>query len=249
MAAHQARPAPKESVPDGIIAALSERIFKGQIAPGERLPPERELAKQFGTNRTSLREALRALEAQGLVRARQGDGVRVQDFRRHGDISLLPQYFTATGPAEKLEIIMEMMRIRAVLMPEITTYCIERGKEHHRQELRRLHQELAAADKRQDVVAMAEVELSLYRTIVEAGGSLTYLWVFNSLERVVRGFIRAQPQMWIVIPGYVDMWNTIVEHVATRNLPGALEAFQRLLDITKQQVMELFTMLREAAGG
>jgi GntR family transcriptional repressor for pyruvate dehydrogenase complex len=46
---------------------LREAILSGRFAPGERLPTERELAVQFGVSRTSVREALRALEAQGFV--------------------------------------------------------------------------------------------------------------------------------------------------------------------------------------
>jgi DNA-binding FadR family transcriptional regulator len=46
---------------------LRQAILAGRFAPGERLPTERELAMQFGVSRTSVREALRALEAQGFV--------------------------------------------------------------------------------------------------------------------------------------------------------------------------------------
>src|SRR5688572_26967443 len=229
----------RSSVPDAIMETLRGRIFRGEIQPGQRLPPERELAKQFGTNRTSLREALRALEAQGLVRARQGDGVRVQDFRRHGDISLLPEYFAVVGPGEKLSIITELMHLRALLVPEVTSLCVEHGSEEQFRELQRLHQELAAADKRQDVAALAQVELGLYRVMVEAGGSLTYVWVFNTLEKVVRGFLQAQPQMFIVIPGYVDMWGAIVEAVVARKKDQALANFKKLLDTIEKQVMQL----------
>lgn len=46
---------------------LREAILAGELPPGEPLPPERELADSFGVSRTSIREALRALQAQGLI--------------------------------------------------------------------------------------------------------------------------------------------------------------------------------------
>ena len=44
------------------------------LHPGSKLPPERELAKQFGVNRASIRQALKALDVMGIVHQRVGDG-------------------------------------------------------------------------------------------------------------------------------------------------------------------------------
>jgi GntR family transcriptional repressor for pyruvate dehydrogenase complex len=55
-----------------ILFRLEEAIAAGELGAGDRLPPERELATRFGVSRTSVREALRVLEALGLVRVRRG---------------------------------------------------------------------------------------------------------------------------------------------------------------------------------
>jgi DNA-binding FadR family transcriptional regulator len=55
-----------------VIAQLREAIFKGQYKPGDRLPTEREMARQFGVSRVTVRDALRALEAAGLIQVRVG---------------------------------------------------------------------------------------------------------------------------------------------------------------------------------
>src|ERR1051325_8124988 len=60
------------------IAALIEQ---GEYGPGERLPPERDLAKQLGVSRPSVREALIALEVEGYVEVRVGSGVYVAGGR------------------------------------------------------------------------------------------------------------------------------------------------------------------------
>ncbi|MDB5769227.1 MAG: uxuR [Collimonas fungivorans] len=56
---------------------LRDMIDRGEYGPGDNLPPERELAKQFGVSRTSVREALIALEVIGVVSVRVGNGVMV----------------------------------------------------------------------------------------------------------------------------------------------------------------------------
>jgi GntR family transcriptional regulator, transcriptional repressor for pyruvate dehydrogenase complex len=55
-----------------VAAAISERIVSRSLREGERLPPETELARQFGVNRSTIREALRELESGGLVKRRPG---------------------------------------------------------------------------------------------------------------------------------------------------------------------------------
>ena len=55
-----------------VAAAIGERILSRTLREGERLPPETELARQFGVNRSTVREALRELESGGLVKRRPG---------------------------------------------------------------------------------------------------------------------------------------------------------------------------------
>src|SRR5258706_9258850 len=57
---------------DHIVGQIRDAIASGGITPGERLPSERDLGVAFGVSRTTLREALRALEAQGVLEIRTG---------------------------------------------------------------------------------------------------------------------------------------------------------------------------------
>jgi GntR family transcriptional regulator, hexuronate regulon transcriptional repressor len=58
-----------------IVTAISGAIREGRYAAGERLPGERELAKEFGVGRSAIREAMVALEVHGLVEAKHGAGL------------------------------------------------------------------------------------------------------------------------------------------------------------------------------
>ena len=61
-----------------IARTIAAAIEDGRYAPGDRLPSERELADDFGVSRPTIRDAMIALEFQGLVEARQGSGVYVK---------------------------------------------------------------------------------------------------------------------------------------------------------------------------
>src|SRR5512145_1331124 len=60
-----------------IAEGLLARIESGELTPGDRLPPERELSETLGVTRMTLRQALRVLETQGLLVRRQGVGTYI----------------------------------------------------------------------------------------------------------------------------------------------------------------------------
>src|SRR5689334_24776590 len=58
-----------------IVAQIERAIYEGRLACRDKLPPERQLVREFGASRVAVREALRALEHRGLVEVRQGSAV------------------------------------------------------------------------------------------------------------------------------------------------------------------------------
>ncbi|ADV82356.1 FadR/GntR family transcriptional regulator [Terriglobus saanensis] len=71
------RPVQKNSISDEIVQQIMKQISSGSLRPGQRLPSERELCKQFNAGRSSLREALRCLSIMGVLTARVGEGTSV----------------------------------------------------------------------------------------------------------------------------------------------------------------------------
>ena len=66
------RPAQTARALDSVVQQVEAKVVSGELAPGDRLPPERQLQEMFGISRNTLREALRALEQKGLVEIRPG---------------------------------------------------------------------------------------------------------------------------------------------------------------------------------
>lgn len=73
------RPATRRKLSEEILGQFRGLLRQGRLGPGDRLPPERELARIFGVSRNSVREAMRALEEQGVLVSRRGDGTYVTD--------------------------------------------------------------------------------------------------------------------------------------------------------------------------
>ena len=91
-------PEPKELVPlerpghlsDAVVRVLEARIRSRQLAPGEKLPTERELGETLGVSRTVVREALARLKADGYIQTRQGSGVYVSEWPGQASFRVRP---------------------------------------------------------------------------------------------------------------------------------------------------------------
>src|SRR4030066_1843728 len=90
-----------------IVAQIENRILVGELNPGDKLPPEHELARQFGVSRTAVREAMKALSLKGLIIIHPGRGTFVTDstsaaFRK--SIHLLLKFGNVHGIQDLMEI-------------------------------------------------------------------------------------------------------------------------------------------------
>lgn len=102
------KPLPRaETAVDGCERVLRQKILQGEIKPGERLPPERQMADAFGVNRVTLRGALGRLVAARLLRVRQGRGYEVLDFQRSGGPGLLSSLLQLAAEQDALAPVVE----------------------------------------------------------------------------------------------------------------------------------------------
>ncbi|MDF1563167.1 MAG: GntR family transcriptional regulator [Deltaproteobacteria bacterium] len=229
----------KKKFPDEIIEHLQRKILSGTIPVGERLPPERELAAELGTNRNTLREALRALEAQGLVKARQGDGVRVLDFRKTGELNLIAPFFLAAEGEDRARLLADMLRIRRLVAREAVVLAARRATPGEVVRIEKLLAEMLEAAEREDRVQVPRLELALYRAITEASHSVGGLWLFNSLEKVTLSLLDAYPGLWITPPSFADGWRAVVQAIADEDPDTAGEWVSKKLEQTDRMILKL----------
>ncbi len=93
---------------------IQRLIVDGALKPGDKLPPERELAERLGVSRGSVRDAIRTLELVGLVVPRQGEGTVVADLS--SEALAVP---IASVLLRKRELIAELLDIRKMLEPAL----------------------------------------------------------------------------------------------------------------------------------
>ncbi|MBI4272064.1 MAG: FadR family transcriptional regulator [Candidatus Rokubacteria bacterium] len=121
-----------------IVRQVKQMITEGRLKSGDQLPPERDLAEKFRVSRTSVREALRALESLGLLEIRPGEGTFVREVSVEALIEPL-----ALLMASQREAIGELFEARRLIEPSIAGLAATRATPEEIQEMERILDEQA----------------------------------------------------------------------------------------------------------
>lgn len=114
-------PLKKSRLYEEIVRQLQELIRNGTLKPGDKLPPERELAQELNVSRTAIREALRSLESMGFIESRVGNGTFIRQITLN---NIMEPY--AEIIAQDRKLIMELIDVRLLLEVEIARLAAER---------------------------------------------------------------------------------------------------------------------------
>jgi GntR family transcriptional regulator, transcriptional repressor for pyruvate dehydrogenase complex len=116
-----------------IVRQVKQLIAEGKLKSGDRLPPERDLALKFMVSRTSVREALRALQSRGLIEIRAGEGAFVRDISVETLIEPL-----ALVILPHREAVGELFEARRLLEPAIAALAARRATDEELAEMERI---------------------------------------------------------------------------------------------------------------
>ena len=200
------------------IAALIE---KGEYGAGARLPPERDLAKQLGVSRPSVREALIALEVEGYVEVRVGSGVYVTGRRPEGDAALPAD----SGP-------FELIRARWIIEAECAALAAKNATRAQMRSMEEALDEMAAQRDRGTMPLASDRQFHL--RIAEASGNSALALVVKTLwdQRTGPLFLRLEhhfdtPALWSVA---LREHRDNVAAIARRDAGAARAAMRRHMD-------------------
>jgi GntR family transcriptional regulator, transcriptional repressor for pyruvate dehydrogenase complex len=176
MSAGGIEPVRRLKVSDSVAAQLEQLILRGDFKPGEKLPPERVLSEQFGVGRSSMREALRLVEANGLVRTTHGVGVFVADStaKPAGSLSelLMLEEFT----------VQDLFEVRLALERDATTLAARRATVADVAELQRIIAE--ASDPQLTDDGFVKLDADLHRAIVRITQNGLLLRIMDSIQQL-----------------------------------------------------------------
>jgi len=166
------RPLNKTKLYEEIVEQLKNRIINKDLAPGEKLPPERALAEMLNVNRSTVRSALSKLESMDLVEIRHGEGVYVKDYLESGSLELVKDLLFKNRVLN-INVFKNLMDLRQLLVPEMA-YCAAQNRSE--QDLDRLKQVAAETGEEH----LDERDMRLHHLIARASGNVLYVLLLNA---------------------------------------------------------------------
>ncbi|RUO26603.1 pyruvate dehydrogenase complex transcriptional repressor PdhR [Aliidiomarina minuta] len=166
---------------DIIMSQMEGLIVDGTWAAGERLPSERELAKQFDVSRPSLREAIQKLEAKGLVSRRQGGGTFVSGAL-HQQVTDPLYELLATHPESQFDL----LEFRHALEGVSAFYAALRGNDADHARIQQAFNEASeAAETDKDTKNQAAALMNFYVAVTEASHNVVLLHLVRGMQELL----------------------------------------------------------------
>ncbi len=162
-----------------IASQLIRMMREGEIKPGDLLPPERELASMLGVSRVSVRDAIRYLEAKGIVQVRQGEGTRVRAL----DAATLVKPLETLLEVRK-ELVRHLFDLRRMIEPEFAAEAARRATPEHLKALEEIIERQRARTERGEFPI--EEDEAFHHTVVRATGNPMALEVSALLAEYLR---------------------------------------------------------------
>ncbi|WP_214406820.1 FadR/GntR family transcriptional regulator [Pseudonocardia lacus] len=197
------------AVTDEAILKIKAMILSGELGPGDRLPPEKELSEALGLSRSSLREAVKALAIIRILDVRRGDGTYVTSLTP----SLLLDAMSFVVDIHRDDSVLELFEVRRILEPAAVALATPRLGAADIARLRELVAQVDDTTAADDLVAN---DMVFHRYIAERAGNA---YLTSLLDTLSSSTVRARVWRGLTEQGAVA--RTLTEH---RAIVDALEA-------------------------
>jgi len=163
------------AVTDEAILKIKNMIIDGRLRPGDRLPPEKELSESLGLSRSSLREAVKALEIIRVLDVRRGDGTFVTSL----EPALLLEAMSFVVDLHEDASVLELFAVRRILEPAAAAMATGRASAD---DIARISGLVDAVAKDAAIEAFVEHDLEFHHAIAELAGNGYLMGLLDGLS-------------------------------------------------------------------
>lgn len=221
------------SVAEEIVNRILEMVEDGTLTPGEALPTEKEFTEMFGVGRSSVREALRALQSVGLVEKRQGNGTYLTAAA--GKSSAL---FNVQKILERYTLV-ELSEARKILEEQITALSAKNATRENIQTMRRENARLAALMESGSPEEIIACDQAVHRAIADGAHNE---FLTEMLEMLAEIYMEANISVLTrdKTESAVAFHNKIIDFIEAGDLKNARRTMTEHLVDVHNRIIELY---------
>ncbi|MCJ7688760.1 MAG: FadR family transcriptional regulator [Clostridiaceae bacterium] len=217
-----------------VILQIKDMIDKGILKKGDKLPSERALVEQLQISRTSIREALRALEVIGLIDCRQGEGNYIKESFQDNLFEPLSIMFMLEESNQD-----EIWELRKMMEVEASGLAAKRITDDKLQELKEIFQRFMNSV---DEDVTAEIDKEFHYKIAECSGNILVFNILKTVSTLVDHFIVDARKLILVQEKnkkiLFDQHKNVYLAIEKRNSAAARQAMREHLDFAKLYIEE-----------
>lgn len=209
---------------DQIIDQLLSMLANGKLKPGDKLPPEPDLMKQFGVGRSSLREAIAALSLVGLLEVRPGHGTTVS--LSGGEFLTKPlRWGMLMNWKDKLH---ELVEARMIIEHAMVGMAAERATKEEIAEIKHHHNQLKAA-KRLGKKAV-QADLAFHAALAKASHNSVLARFLAELRQPMRSMMEQKASVFMDYDRVSEQHEVIMEAIEAHNTEKTQSALKKHLE-------------------
>lgn len=190
------------AVTDEAITKIKAMLISGELKAGDRVPPEKELSERLGLSRSSLREAVKALELARVLDVRRGDGTYVTSL----EPAILMETMSFVVDLHQEGAAAELLEVRRILEPGSASLAARRITPDAAAELRAC---VAAVEEDSSVEDLISHDLAFHALVARASGNA---YLHGLLEGLAAGTLRGH--IWSGLMQDKAVSATLAEHAA-----------------------------------
>lgn len=226
-------PIKNTKVYEQVIIQIKDMIAKGILRKGDKLPSERELVDKLGVSRTSIREALRALEIIGLVESRQGEGNFIRDNFENSLFEPLSVMFMLQKSST-----LEIHQVRVMIETETASLA---AKNINDKDIEVLQGFIDKLKNSKDELERSISDKNFHYKIAECSGNFLINNILRSVSSLMDAFI-VNARMVIVNESkarelLVEQHEDILQALINRDSEEAVKAMRKHLDCIKEHLI------------
>ncbi len=224
----------RSRISDQVFHILSREIVSGRYPPGELLPTQRRLAADLEVNMTSVREAVKRLEQLRLVESRQGEGMRVRDWRSDCGLDVLVHLVVGPSGLDP-RTLGAVLEARRLMLTEAAGLAAERRSEDQAELLVELADRVASAGTVEEAQLL---DFAFFAELVQAAGNVVFVLITNSIRDLYLQNARAFAPLLEERASLVHHYRRAALAVRARDSARAAGAVRRLAEAQERSLLQ-----------